>query len=229
MSDSRIGLVPLLLLVLLVVPGCKKEEVRQAPPAPITAPAQTPPPVSVAPAPQPAAPAPQAAPAPAPEAAAPAAPAQPAPQAAAAPVAPAQPAPQPAPKPVLAIADGEKPGSRVEIQELKRVSGGTVMLKFALINDADKSLNVGYDFGAGSTGDISTVAGVHLIEAVGKKKYLVVRDTENKCDCSRGVRDVAAKSRANLWARFPAPPDNVDKITVIVPHFSPLDDVAISR
>jgi alkyl hydroperoxide reductase subunit AhpC len=117
----------------------------------------------------------------------------------------------------------------VEIQELKRVSGGTTMLRFTLINDADKTLSVGYDFGAGSTSDISTVGGVHLIEPVGKKKYLVVRDSENNCDCSRGVRDVAAKSRVNLWARFPAPPDNVEKITVIVPHFSPMDDVPISR
>jgi hypothetical protein len=132
-------------------------------------------------------------------------------------------------KAALATSDGEKPGSRVEIQELKRVSGGTVMFRFTLVNDADETLNVGYDFGAGSTSDIGTVGGVHLIEPVGKKKYLVVRDSENKCDCSRGVRDIAAKSRVNLWARFPAPPDNVEKITVIVPHFSPMDDVLISR
>ena len=109
------------------------------------------------------------------------------------------------------------------------MSGGTLMLKFALINDADKTLNVGYDFGSGSTTDFGTVGGVHLIEAVGKKKYLVVRDSNNACDCSRGVKDIAAKTRVNLWARFPAPPDNVEKITVVVPHFSPLDDVPISR
>ena len=142
----------------------------------------------------------------------------------------AAPAPQTAPaKPALATSDGEKQGSRVEVQELKRVSGGTVMLRFTMINDGDKTLNVGYDFGAGSTSDIGTVGGVHLIEPVGKKKYLVVRDSESKCDCSRGVKDIAAKSRVNLWARFPAPPDNVEKIGVVIPHFSPMDDVPLSR
>ena len=142
----------------------------------------------------------------------------------------AAPAPQTAPaKPALATSDGEKQGSRVEVQELKRVSGGTVMLRFTMINDGDKTLNVGYDFGAGSTSDIGTVGGVHLIEPVGKKKYLVVRDSESKCDCSRGVQDIAAKSRANLWARFPAPPDNIEKIGVVIPHFSPMDDVPLSR
>jgi len=128
----------------------------------------------------------------------------------------------------LASADGEMPGSRIEVHELKRLSSGTLMLKFAMVNDADQTLNFGYDFGAGSTSDIGTVGGVHLIDAVAKKKYLVVRDSKKTCDCSRGVKDVTARSRVNLWARFPAPSDNVDKITVIVPHFSPMDDVAIS-
>jgi hypothetical protein len=221
MSRNHIGVIPLLFVIFLPIQGCqKKEESRPPVPAPV-------------------APAPQAAPTPPPQpqppAAAPAAPATPAPAApvaapapqAAAPAAPAAPAAASA-KP-LATADGEKPGSRIEVQELKRVSGGTMMLKFALINDADERLNVGYDFGAGSTTDSGTVAGVHLIEPVGKKKYLVVRDTKNDCDCSRGVRDIAAKSRANLWARFPAPPDSVEKITVVVPKFSPMDDVPISR
>lgn len=227
MSRNHIAIIPLLFMVILPIQGCqKKEEAKPAVPAP-AAPA---PQAAPTPPPQPQPPAA----APAPQAAAPATPAPPAPEAApapqaSAPASAAPPAPQAAPAKALASADGEKPGSRVEIQELKRVSGGTVMFRFAMINDADQTLNVGYDFGAGSTTDISTVAGVHLIEPVGKKKYLVVRDSESKCDCSRGVRDVAAKSRVNLWARFPAPPDNVEKITVIVPHFSPMDDVPISR
>jgi cell wall-associated NlpC family hydrolase len=210
--QRSIAVLPLLLVVLLLQACGKKEEPKSAP--------ATPAPVAQAPQPTPAAPAE------APQAVAPA-PAAPAPEA---PAPAAPPAPQAAPaKPALATADGETPGARVEVQELKRVSGGTVMIRFALINDADKTLNVGYDFGAGSTSDIGTVGGVHLIEPVGKKKYLVVRDSENKCDCSRGVKDVAAKSRANLWARFPAPPNNVEKIGVVIPHFSPMDDVPLSR
>ncbi|MGZ8436494.1 MAG: hypothetical protein ACXW6T_20035 [Candidatus Binatia bacterium] len=192
-------------VVFLTIQACDKKEEAKT-----TAPAATPAPAAQAP--QPVSP-PTPASAPAPE------------------VTPsAAPAPQSAPaKAALATSDGETPGARVEVQELKRVSGGTVMLRFTMINDADKTLNVGYDFGAGSTSDIGTLAGVHLIEPVGKKKYLVVRDSESKCDCSRGVKDIAAKSRVNLWARFPAPPDNVEKIGVVIPHFSPMDDVPLSR
>ena len=131
--------------------------------------------------------------------------------------------------PVLASTDGDKPGIRVEVVELKRTSGDTLNLKFAMINDSDHDMDFGYDFGDGSTSDISTVGGAHLIDAAGKKKYFVVRDTENACLCSRGLKWIKTKTRANLFAKFPAPPDDVQKITVVIPHFTPMDDVPISR
>ncbi len=133
--------------------------------------------------------------------------------------------------PAIATADGDMPGIRVEVQELKRNSGGTVTLKFAMINDSDKDLSFGYSFGDPdySIKDYGGIGGVHLIDAVGKKKYFVARDTDTACLCSRSVPTIDAKSRANLWAKFPAPPEDVQKITVVIPHFTPMDDVSISR
>jgi len=130
---------------------------------------------------------------------------------------------------VLATADGETPGTRIEVQDLKRVSGGTVMLRFAIINDGDQPLKFGYDFADRGTKDFANVGGTHLLDPVGKKKYLVVRDSQGNCDCSKGLKTLAVKQRINVWARFPAPPDNVDKIGVVVPHFSPMDDVSLGR
>src|SRR5688572_24987968 len=40
--------------------------------------------------------------------------------------------------PAIASTDGDNPGIRVEVQELKRTSGDTLSLKFAMINDSDK-------------------------------------------------------------------------------------------
>lgn len=131
--------------------------------------------------------------------------------------------------PALATSDGDKPGIKVEVVELKRTSGNTVNLKFAMINDSDKDMGFGYDFGEGSTSDIGTVAGAHLVDAEGKKKYFVVRDTEGACLCSRGLTSIKPMTRANLWAKFPAPPDDVQKITVVIPHFTPMDDVPVGR
>ncbi|HKQ80120.1 MAG TPA: hypothetical protein VJ810_40885, partial [Blastocatellia bacterium] len=132
--------------------------------------------------------------------------------------------------PALATGDGEKPGVRVEVQELKRTSGDTLSLKLALINDSAESFNFGYALiEQGKTDDYNSISGVNLIEGVGKKKYFVVRDTEGACLCSRGISSVVSKSRVNLWAKFPAPPQDISKITVIVPHFSPMEDVPISQ
>ena len=105
------------------------------------------------------------------------------------------------------------------------------MLKFALINNSDKPLDFGYTFvdKENQIKDFNTIGGVTLVDSAGKKKYFVVRDSENACVCSSNLKDIPPKGRMNLWAKFPPPPDDVQKISVIIPHFSPMDDVAISR
>lgn len=154
----------------------------------------------------------------------------------------AQSTPQPAPSgvaspvvaspatPAIAVADGETTGTKVEVQELKR-GANSLMLKIAIVNDSDKPVGFGYNFGdkANEIKDFNTIGGVTLVDSAGKKKYFVVRDTENTCVCSSNIKDIAPKSRANLWAKFPAPPDDVQKISVIIPHFTPMDDVPISH
>ena len=42
-------------------------------------------------------------------------------------------------------------------------------------------------------------------------------------------KDLKPGERVNLWSKFPAPPEDVQKISVVVPHFGPMDDVPISR
>lgn len=155
------------------------------------------------------------------------APAAPSVAPAAAPAAPAA-APAAPAVPALASADGEIPGTRVDITELKRNSSGTVTLKFTLHSDTDKPFNfTGHVFGdATIREDYYSVGGVHLLDPVGKKKYLVVRDSANNCLCSDKVPSIT-KSKVSLWAKFPAPPDDVKTVTVVIPHFAPFDDLAI--
>ena len=147
---------------------------------------------------------------------------------------PAAPTPAPAAASglILAKSDGEKPGMSVEVTELKRNSGGTVTLKFTMINNTSENASFGYDYGdrACCDGiDVGSVGGVHLVDAVNQKKYLVVRASDTKkCLCSQGNANIAPGGRSNLWAKFPAPPEDVKVITVMIPHFVPMDDVPIS-
>lgn len=131
--------------------------------------------------------------------------------------------------PVLARSDGDKTGLSVEVTELKRGSGGTLTLKFAMVNNTKEQIRFGGDYGAGGGNvDDHSVSGAHLIDAVNKKKYLVVRDSAKKCVCSVVKSAIPVGERMNLWAKFPAPPDNVKVISVMIPHFAPMDDVPIS-
>lgn len=131
----------------------------------------------------------------------------------------------------IASADGEKPGTRVDVMELKRGSGGTVTLKMAFVNDSDNKIGFGYNFADPDhqIRDHGSIGAVHLVDPVGKKKYFVARDSGDKCVCSTDIPDVAPHSRLSLWAKFPAPPDDVQKISIVIPHFQPLDDVTISH
>ncbi len=127
----------------------------------------------------------------------------------------------------IATTDGETPGVKLEVQELK-AGNGVVMLKFTVVNDSDKPLN-GNVLADPNTGEIRDVGGIYLADTANRKKYLVVRDSASHCLCSRSVEDIAPKSSINLWARFPAPPEGVQKISIVVPHFIPMDDVPLSR
>jgi hypothetical protein len=129
---------------------------------------------------------------------------------------------------ILASADGQVPGSRVEVTQLKRTSGDTITLNYVVVNDSSKQLDTGNLLKA-EKGDRHSGDGVTLIDAAGKKKYLVVRDTDQKCICSSEINDVDSKSSVKLWAKFPAPPVTVQKITIAIPHFQPMDDVPISQ
>jgi hypothetical protein len=143
----------------------------------------------------------------------------------------------PAPAPSVAVApagiataDGETAGVTATIKELKRASGGTISLKLVITNGSDKQLDTGYAFvDPDNSGlDYNSIGGVQLIDPVGKKKYFVARDAEKKCVCSQGIKGIKPGASINVWAKFPAPPLDVQKISVIIPHFSPMDDVPIS-
>ena len=135
--------------------------------------------------------------------------------------------PAPTPKP-LATVESEYQGVSVSVQELRRdTNAATVTLKMTINNQSSDY------FGVEKFGTVydssSTIAGVELIDLANKKKYFVVRDTDGTCLCSHGLDILHSGSKLAVWAKFPAPPDDVQKITVAIPHCPMLEDLPISR
>jgi hypothetical protein len=116
----------------------------------------------------------------------------------------------------LATAQGEVPEVTVAVQELRR-RPNALMLKVAVINHSYQP----YMF--------FNFSDIHLIDEANQKKYFVMRDAEGNPSCSGGDPDIMDGSQAILWAEFPLPPDDVQKVNVLVPKFQPMEDVPISH
>ncbi|MDR3703824.1 MAG: hypothetical protein P4L56_29515 [Candidatus Sulfopaludibacter sp.] len=122
--------------------------------------------------------------------------------------------------------DGDLPGVRIAVNELKRTST-TVTLKFTVYNTSDKGFSTQGVFDGDGYHRYRHVGAIHLIDEESKKKYFVVTDSDGSLLCSDNISDIAPKSQITLWAKFPAPPSEIKKITVEIPHFVPFEDVVI--
>ncbi len=119
--------------------------------------------------------------------------------------------------------EGEKAGTKVVVRDLKRDDGGTITLRFRVVTANEQPSQL-YQLVGGYLDNK-----VHLIDAANKKKYLVVKDSSNKCECTELRGSVAKDAPVNLWAKFPAPPATVQKITVVVSGFEPIESVPITE
>ncbi len=126
----------------------------------------------------------------------------------------------------LASAEGELPGLTVELQELKRTAGDTLTLKLTFVNTGQQQ--VALDQFGGPGVNMWSISGISLVDIVGKKKYFTASDAEGKCLCSIDMPRLEPNGRVNLWAKFPAPPPDVQKISVLIPRFAPIEEIPIS-
>jgi len=126
------------------------------------------------------------------------------------------------------IAQSSTPGYRVEAVELKRDGSGGVTLTLNIHNDSDKKGDLSCELRADKGESCKQITGVYLIDVVNKKRHLVMRDVDGKCICTDTFGNVPMNSSVTVWAKFPEPPSEVGKMTVIVPLFLPLDGVPVT-
>lgn len=232
MKRSILNLLLIMLTLALAVAGCgtqQKEEPRPEPvnpaptggsPAPSGSPAQ--PPASPAPEPPVATPSPPSG-----------APTEPAPPGAAAP-------PVAAPAPgggaaAVATQESDVAGVEAAILEVKRAGADTVTVRWQYRNKTaeQKELIKSLTYIV-NTWEYGLAAEAYLVDPVNRKKYLVVKDAQGfplaaKVEPTSYSLMLAANQTLTTWAKFPAPPENVLKISVYVPRVPPFEDVPISK
>jgi hypothetical protein len=135
----------------------------------------------------------------------------------------------PAPGAVIATATfSADPALRADLLEVRRVSGGALLVKWKITNTnpaqaeglaATTAKPIYYDFAWDD---------VYYVDPAENKKYGYLTDTEGGriLDIFYGTLK-AGESRAN-WAKFPAPPPSSTKISLTLPKFPPFEDVPVT-
>ncbi len=161
--------------------------------------------------------------------------AAPAPQSAAPASVPAAPAPAGAPmSPGTVIASSQysaDPNLRCDLLQVRRVSGGALLIRWRLINAAGAPQANGlvasaapkaihYDFGWGD---------LYYTDPAENKKYAYLTDSEGNRVLDMWWGDLPPGEQRLQWAKFPAPPATSTKVTVYIPKFAPFEDTPVSQ
>jgi hypothetical protein len=146
----------------------------------------------------------------------------------AAPSQPAQPAAVPAGAVIASGQYSADPDLRCDLLEVKRVSGGGLLVKWRIVNAAAQAPGgltasqpkaINYD---GHWVDL------YFIDPAENKKYAFLTDAGGDRIVDVFWGELPTGQQRASWAKFPAPPPTSAKISVHIPSFPPFEDVPVS-
>ena len=121
------------------------------------------------------------------------------------------------------------PDLRCDLLEVKRTSGGTLMIRWRIVNTTAKSGGLTGASGKSIRYAFSWVD-LYYIDPAENKKYQYLTDSGGNRILDIFEGDLAAGAQRLNWARFPAPPASSTKISFSIPKCSPpFDDIAIAK
>ncbi|MFD9795221.1 hypothetical protein ACFWXK_30195 [Streptomyces sp. NPDC059070] len=119
---------------------------------------------------------------------------------------------------VLATISGAG-GIEVVINSAKRDAGGFVTVEGLVKNGSKDAFSApgwqGTEQELRNNG--ASMAGAALVDKAGKKRYLILRDTDGRCLCSQFTMGIAAGQETPFYAQFPAPPASVSDVDFQLP------------
>jgi hypothetical protein len=125
----------------------------------------------------------------------------------------------------------EDPNLRCDLLEVKRVSGGALLVRWRLINTAGTAQSNGLVAGAAPKAvhyDFDWVQ-LYYTDPAENKKYGFLTDSENNRVLDMWYGNMGPGEQRLQWAKFPAPPPTSTKVTVYIPKFAPFEDTPVSQ
>jgi hypothetical protein len=127
---------------------------------------------------------------------------------------------------VIDSVDAEWSGVQTDLLEVRRMSDNTIRVRWRWRNTGDKEVAL---YAQQSFNLLHTET--YLLDPANKKKLFVVTDAKGQA-IGTNIGDsfrVKPKESYAAWAKFPAPPANVEKITVVIAKTPPFEDVPIAK
>lgn len=115
---------------------------------------------------------------------------------------------------------------KLDIHALERVGEDFLRLHFSVTNNSTDSFTLGYNLASKETEDSG--GGITLIDSINQQRYLSYKQSDGRCFCNTLDGTLASGSTEDLWVVFPAPPDDLESMTVATPATPPMLDIPIS-
>jgi len=134
---------------------------------------------------------------------------------------------------VLALEEHEK-GIDVALLRLRRASDNTLNIQLRYINNTGEDVALCARKTPGTlpcyrNADSSWLANLYVVDNVNQKKHLIVR-AGSKFMTSKVNAKLAVLSPGSsykVWAKVPAPPAGVERVSVYIPGTIPMEDILI--
>lgn len=117
-------------------------------------------------------------------------------------------------------------GLTLQITSATRDSGGFVTVSGNLKSDSDEVLTIPAQLSGNETEIIRngrSFGGATLVDAKGKKRYYVLRDTDGRPLTTTGVSTIKSGETIPVFMQFPAPPEGTSEVSFQLPMFAPAD------
>ena len=113
-------------------------------------------------------------------------------------------------------------GIVVTLHSVVRDTGGFVTVNGTVTNRGTRVFNA-IDWRSNETEmqSRSSISGATLVDKAGKKRYLVLRDTNGECLCTTGLSGLRPGASSPIFAQFPAPPAKVTEVDFQLPTMPP--------
>ncbi|KZR83511.1 hypothetical protein PMIT1342_00303 [Prochlorococcus marinus str. MIT 1342] len=127
---------------------------------------------------------------------------------------------------VLALEEHEN-GLDVALLRVKRSSDNTLTLQWRYINNTDQEVTL-CNSHCWTNLRSSWLADSYIVDNVNQKKHLVVKADKNPMTTKvNSPTKLNPGSSYKVWAKFPAPPVEVESVSIYIPGTVPIEDVRI--